>query len=145
LPALGVRSRRYSSAGRQIINCADNPGLISGADLRLACAQVFTRQPLAHLLKFHSALVLQETSMRPLIAIAAVVLASVGAMAGILGYTEDEVVSTDFLGQSCSSVFDAGAGIALTDTFVKLVAWYDNEWGYSCKCLDLIEHMASHS
>jgi glyceraldehyde 3-phosphate dehydrogenase len=71
--------------------------------------------------------------------------ASEGAMAGILGYTEDEVVSTDFLGQSCTSVFDAGAGIALTDTFVKLVAWYDNEWGYSCKCLDLIEHMASHS
>ena len=76
---------------------------------------------------------------------AAMKAASVGAMAGILGYTEDEVVSTDFLGQSCTSVFDAGAGIALTDTFVKLVAWYDNEWGYSCKCLDLIEHMASHS
>ena len=71
--------------------------------------------------------------------------ASEGPMAGILGYTEDEVVSTDFLGQSCTSIFDAGAGIALTDTFVKLVAWYDNEWGYSCKCLDLIEHMASHS
>ena len=76
---------------------------------------------------------------------AAMKAASEGAMAGILGYTEDEVVSTDFLGQSCTSVFDAGAGIALTDTFVKLVAWYDNEWGYSCKCLDLIEHMASHS
>jgi len=76
---------------------------------------------------------------------AAMRAASEGPMAGILGYTEDEVVSTDFLGQSCTSVFDAGAGIALTDTFVKLVAWYDNEWGYSCKCLDLIEHMASHS
>jgi glyceraldehyde 3-phosphate dehydrogenase len=76
---------------------------------------------------------------------AAMKSASEGPMAGILGYTEDEVVSTDFLGQSCTSVFDAGAGIALTDTFVKLVAWYDNEWGYSCKCLDLIEHMASHS
>ena len=76
---------------------------------------------------------------------AAMKAASEGPMAGILGYTEDEVVSTDFLGQSCTSVFDAGAGIALTDTFVKLVAWYDNEWGYSCKCLDLIEHMASHS
>ena len=76
---------------------------------------------------------------------AAMKAASVGPMAGILGYTEDEVVSTDFLGESCTSVFDAGAGIALTDTFVKLVAWYDNEWGYSCKCLDLIEHMASHS
>jgi glyceraldehyde 3-phosphate dehydrogenase len=74
---------------------------------------------------------------------AAMKAASVGAMAGILGYTEDEVVSTDFLGQSCTSVFDAGAGIALTDTFVKVVAWYDNEWGYSCKCLDLMRHMAS--
>jgi len=73
---------------------------------------------------------------------AAVKAASEGAMAGILGYTEDEVVSTDFLGESCTSVFDANAGIALTDTFVKLVAWYDNEWGYSCKCLDLIRHMA---
>jgi glyceraldehyde 3-phosphate dehydrogenase len=69
--------------------------------------------------------------------------ASEGPMAGILGYTEDEVVSTDFLGESCTSVFDAGAGIALTDTFVKVVAWYDNEWGYSCKCLDLMRHMAS--
>ena len=76
---------------------------------------------------------------------AAMKAASEGPMAGILGYTEDEVVSTDFLGESCTSVFDAGAGIALTDTFVKLVAWYDNEWGYSCKCLDLIEYMASHS
>ena len=65
-----------------------------------------------------------------------------GAMKGILGYTEEAVVSTDFLGESCTSVFDAGAGIALTDTFVKVMAWYDNEWGYSCKCLDLIEHMA---
>ena len=52
------------------------------------------------------------------------------------------VVSNDFVGESCTSVFDAGAGIALTDTFVKVVAWYDNEWGYSCKCLDLIAHMA---
>jgi glyceraldehyde 3-phosphate dehydrogenase len=62
---------------------------------------------------------------------AAMKAASEGPMAGILGYTEDEVVSTDFLGESCTSVFDAGAGIALTDTFVKVVAWYDNEWGYS--------------
>jgi glyceraldehyde 3-phosphate dehydrogenase len=74
---------------------------------------------------------------------AAMKAASEGPMAGILGYTEDEVVSTDFLGESCTSVFDAGAGIALTDTFVKVVAWYDNEWGYSCKCLDLMRHMAS--
>ncbi len=74
---------------------------------------------------------------------AAVKAASEGPLAGILGYTEDEVVSTDFLGESCTSVFDANAGIALTDTFVKLVAWYDNEWGYSCKCIDLIRHMAT--
>ena len=74
---------------------------------------------------------------------AAMKAASEGPMAGILGYTEDEVVSTDFLGESCTSVFDAGAGIALTDTFVKLVAWYDNEWGYSCKCIDLMQHMAT--
>ena len=67
-----------------------------------------------------------------------------GELAGILGYTEDEVVSSDFLGQSCTSIFDAGAGIALSSTFMKLVSWYDNEWGYSCKCLDLIRHMASH-
>jgi glyceraldehyde 3-phosphate dehydrogenase len=74
---------------------------------------------------------------------AAMKAASDGPMAGILGYTEDEVVSNDFLGESCTSVFDAKAGIALTDTFVKLVAWYDNEWGYSCKCIDLIRHMAT--
>ncbi len=74
---------------------------------------------------------------------AAMRAASEGAMAGILGYTEDEVVSSDFLGESCTSVFDAGAGIALTDTFVKLVAWYDNEWGYSCKCIDLMRYMAT--
>jgi len=69
--------------------------------------------------------------------------ASEGPMAGILGYTEEAVVSSDFVGESCTSIFDAGAGIALTDTFVKVVAWYDNEWGYSCKCLDLIRHIAS--
>jgi glyceraldehyde 3-phosphate dehydrogenase len=74
---------------------------------------------------------------------AAMRAASEGPMAGILGYTEDDVVSTDFLGESCTSVFDAGAGIALTDTFVKLVSWYDNEWGYSCKCIDLMRHMAT--
>ncbi len=74
---------------------------------------------------------------------AAMKAASEGPMAGILGYTEDEVVSNDFLGESCTSVFDANAGIALTDTFVKLVAWYDNEWGYSCKCIDLICYMAT--
>ncbi len=66
-----------------------------------------------------------------------------GELAGVLAYTEDDVVSTDFLGESCTSIFDAGAGIALTDTFMKLVAWYDNEWGYSCKCVDLIRHINS--
>ncbi len=76
---------------------------------------------------------------------AAMKAASEGPMAGILGYTEDDVVSNDFVGESCTSVFDAKAGIALTDTFVKLVAWYDNEWGYSCKCIDLIRHMATVS
>ncbi len=64
--------------------------------------------------------------------------ASEGALKGILGYTEDEVVSTDFLGEVCTSVFDAKAGIALTDTFVKVVSWYDNEIGYSNKVLDLV-------
>jgi glyceraldehyde 3-phosphate dehydrogenase len=69
--------------------------------------------------------------------------ASEGELKGILGYTEDDVVSSDFIGEEKTSVFDAKAGIALSDTFVKLVAWYDNEWGYSCKVLDLIAHMAT--
>lgn len=60
---------------------------------------------------------------------------------GILGYTEEDVVSSDFIGDSRTSIFDAKAGIALTDKFVKVVSWYDNEWGYSCKVLDLIAHM----
>jgi glyceraldehyde 3-phosphate dehydrogenase len=68
--------------------------------------------------------------------------AAEGPMAGILGYTEEAVVSTDFLGETCTSIFDASAGIALTDTFVKVVSWYDNEWGYSSKCLDLIAHIS---
>jgi glyceraldehyde 3-phosphate dehydrogenase len=72
---------------------------------------------------------------------AAMKAASQAELVGILGYTEDDVVSNDFLGESCTSVFDAGAGIALTDTFMKLVSWYDNEWGYSCKCIDLMRHM----
>jgi len=62
---------------------------------------------------------------------------STGALKGILGYTEEKVVSTDFRGESCTSVFDAGAGIALDSTFVKVIAWYDNEWGYSCKLLEM--------
>jgi glyceraldehyde 3-phosphate dehydrogenase len=68
---------------------------------------------------------------------AAMKAASEGAMKGVLGYTTAKVVSTDFRGESCTSVFDADAGIALDGTFVKVVAWYDNEWGYSSKCLEM--------
>ncbi len=67
--------------------------------------------------------------------------ASEGELKGVLGYTEDAVVSSDFLGDPRTSIFDAKAGIALTDTFVKVIAWYDNEIGYSNKVLDLIAHM----
>ena len=72
---------------------------------------------------------------------AAMKAASEGELKCILGYTEDAVVSSDFLGDPRTSIFDAKAGIALTDTFVKVVSWYDNEWGYSNKVLDLIERM----
>ena len=72
---------------------------------------------------------------------AAMKAASEGELKGILGYTEDAVVSSDFLGDPRTSIFDAGAGIALTDTFVKVVSWYDNEMGYSNKVLDLIQYM----
>lgn len=68
--------------------------------------------------------------------------ASEGELKGILGYTEEQVVSNDFLGDPRTSIFDADAGIALNDTFVKVVAWYDNEWGYSNKTVDLIEYIA---
>lgn len=67
---------------------------------------------------------------------------SEGPLKGILGYTEDQVVSNDFIGDERTSIFDAGAGIQLSDTFVKLVAWYDNEWGYSCKVVDLVSYIA---
>ena len=69
--------------------------------------------------------------------------AAEGALKGILGYTEEDVVSSDFIGDARTSIFDAKAGIALTDTFVKVVSWYDNEWGYSVKVLDLVAHMKS--
>lgn len=69
--------------------------------------------------------------------------ASEGELKGILAYTEEDVVSMDFIGESHTSVFDAKAGIALNDNFVKLVSWYDNEWGYSHKIVDLICHIAS--
>ena len=68
--------------------------------------------------------------------------ASEGELKGVLGYTDEDVVSSDFLGDPRTSIFDAKAGIQLTDTFVKVVSWYDNEWGYSNKLLMLIEHMA---
>jgi len=65
-----------------------------------------------------------------------------GPLKGIMGYTEDEVVSTDFLGDSRSSIFDAKAGISLNPTFVKLISWYDNEWGYSHRVVDLLIHIS---
>ncbi|WP_283435029.1 type I glyceraldehyde-3-phosphate dehydrogenase [Neorhodopirellula lusitana] len=68
---------------------------------------------------------------------------SEGAMKGVLGYTEDMVVSTDFRDESRTSIFDANAGIQLDGTFVKVVSWYDNEWGYSCKVLDLVAKISS--
>ena len=67
---------------------------------------------------------------------------SEGEMAGVLGYTEDAVVSSDFIGDPRTSIFDAGAGIGLTPTFMKVISWYDNEMGYSSKVLDLVEHIA---
>ncbi|KAA6317951.1 Glyceraldehyde-3-phosphate dehydrogenase A, partial [termite gut metagenome] len=68
--------------------------------------------------------------------------ASEGELKGILGYTEDAVVSSDFIGDPRTSIFDVKAGIQLTPNFVKVVSWYDNEWGYSSKVIDLILHMA---
>ncbi len=73
---------------------------------------------------------------------AAMKAASEGPLKGILGYTEENVVATDFRGEVCTSVFDAGAGIQLDKTFVKVVSWYDNEWGYSNKVLDLVARIS---
>ncbi|MDE2118597.1 MAG: type I glyceraldehyde-3-phosphate dehydrogenase [Betaproteobacteria bacterium] len=73
---------------------------------------------------------------------AAMKAASQGAMKGVLGYTDQKVVSTDFRGENCTSVFDADAGMALDGTFVKVVAWYDNEWGYSSKVLEMVRVIA---
>jgi len=73
---------------------------------------------------------------------AAIKDASEGAMSGTLSYTDEAVVSSDFRGHTSSSIFDAGAGIALDDTFVKLVSWYDNEYGYTCNMLRLVQHVA---
>lgn len=74
---------------------------------------------------------------------AAIKEASEGAYKGIMGYTDHDVVSQDFVGENCSSVFDAKAGIALSPQFVKLVSWYDNEWGYSRRVVELVQFMAS--
>ncbi|MEN9472015.1 MAG: type glyceraldehyde-3-phosphate dehydrogenase, partial [Pseudomonadota bacterium] len=68
---------------------------------------------------------------------------SEGALKGVLGYTNQKVVATDFRGETCTSVFDAEAGIALDTTFLKIVAWYDNEWGYSNKCLEMVRVVAA--
>ena len=73
---------------------------------------------------------------------AAMKAASEGSMKGVLEYTEDPIVSTDIIGNPRTCVFDARAGIALNDRFYKLIAWYDNEWGYSTKVVELILHMA---
>jgi glyceraldehyde 3-phosphate dehydrogenase len=70
---------------------------------------------------------------------------SEGAMKGVLGYTTDKVVATDFRGETCTSVFDADAGLALDSTFVKVVSWYDNEWGYSNKCLEMARVVAGYA
>ena len=67
---------------------------------------------------------------------------SLGALKGVLGYTDEKVVSTDFRGEPCTSVFDAEAGLALDGTFIKVVSWYDNEWGYSNKCLEMVRVIA---
>jgi len=67
---------------------------------------------------------------------------SLGALKGVLGYTDEKVVSTDFRGEPCTSVFDADAGLALDGTFIKIVSWYDNEWGYSNKCLEMVRVIA---
>ncbi len=74
---------------------------------------------------------------------AAMKAASEGPMKGVLGYTEDKVVSTDFRGENCTSVFDADAGMALDGSFVKVVSWYDNEWGYSSKVLEMVRVIAA--
>jgi len=74
---------------------------------------------------------------------AAMKKASENEMKGVLGYCDEDLVSSDFIGDSRTSIFDAKAGIMLNDNFAKIVAWYDNEWGYSCKLLDMIAYMDS--
>jgi glyceraldehyde 3-phosphate dehydrogenase len=76
---------------------------------------------------------------------AAMKAASEGQLQGILGYTDEDVVSSDFIGSTYSSIYDAGAGIGLNDKFFKLVSWYDNEMGYSARLIDLIEYMETRN
>ena len=83
----------------------------------------------------------KEASYEEILAV--VKAAAEGPMKGILGYCDEEVVSTDFIGDTHSSIFDAKAGIALNKTFVKLISWYDNEFGYSCRVVDHIKYMQS--
>jgi glyceraldehyde 3-phosphate dehydrogenase len=73
---------------------------------------------------------------------AAMKAASEGAMKGVLGYTEESVVSTDFRGDAHPSIFDAKAGLSLDPTFVKVIAWYDNEYGYTCNLMRLVQHVS---
>jgi len=75
---------------------------------------------------------------------AAVKAASEGKLKGIIGYEDEELVSADFIGDTRSSIFDVKAGISLNNNFVKLVSWYDNEWGYSNRVVDLLIHIATH-
>ena len=82
----------------------------------------------------------QETTYAAICA--AMKAAADGPMKGVLGYTDQKVVSTDFRGESCTSVFDADAGMALDGSFVKVIAWYDNEWGYACKVLEMVRVIA---
>ena len=81
----------------------------------------------------------KETSYKDICA--AMKTASESYLKGILAYTEDEVVSSDFIHDENSSIFDAGSGIELNNRFFKLISWYDNEWGYSHRCVDLLKYM----
>jgi glyceraldehyde 3-phosphate dehydrogenase len=83
----------------------------------------------------------KETSYEQIVAVMKAASES-GPLKGVLGFTDEKVVSTDFRGETCPSVFDAGAGIQLDPTFVKVVAWYDNEYGYTCNLMRLVEHIA---
>ena len=108
-------------------------GRLTGMSLRVPTADVSVVDLTVNLLR--------PTDYREICA--AVKRAAGGEMRGILGYTEDAVVSSDFIGDSRSCIFDAGGGIMLSERFVKLIAWYDNEWAYSCRLLDLVRHMAT--